>query len=101
MGTASYILVGTEKGTKLAYASSAHGAGRVMSRFEAKKRFRGDQVQKELEEKQIYVKAASWKGICEEAPAVYKQIDEVIKGVEEAGIAKKIVRVVPFGVIKG
>lgn len=101
MGTASYILVGTEKGMQQAYGSSSHGAGRTMSRHEAHKHFRGEQVKKELEQKNIYVKSASWKGICEEAPGVYKQIDEVIKGVDNAGIAKKIVRVVPLGVIKG
>ena len=101
MGTASYILVGTEKGMQQSYGSSAHGAGRTMSRHEAHQHFKGDQVQKELEQRNIYVKAASWKGICEEAPGVYKQIDEVIDGVDKAGIAKKIVRVVPFGVIKG
>ena len=72
-----------------------------MSRHAAKNKFRGEQVKNDLEKQKIYVKSASWKGICEEAPGVYKNIDEVIKATEKSGIAKKIIRVVPFGVIKG
>ncbi|MBU0461035.1 MAG: RtcB family protein [Nanoarchaeota archaeon] len=101
MGTSSYILVGTERGMKESFGSTAHGAGRVMSRHEALKRYRGEAVQKELAAQHIYVKAASWKGISEEAPGVYKDIDEVVKVSHEAGIGNLVVRVRPIGVIKG
>ncbi len=101
MGTASYLLVGTEKAMQETFGSSAHGAGRVMSRHAALGQFRGEKIKSELETHQIFVKAASWKGIAEEAPQVYKDIDEVIKITEGAGIAKSIVRLRPFGVIKG
>lgn len=101
MGTASYLLVGTEKAMKETFGSTAHGAGREMSRNEAIGKFRGETVKNELEKRHIYVKCASWKGIAEEAPAAYKDIDEVVKVSHEAGIGKLVARVVPLGVIKG
>ncbi|MFC1755034.1 RtcB family protein [Thermoproteota archaeon] len=101
MGTASYVLVGTEKGMKECFGSTTHGAGRVMSRHEAMKKFRGEEVKKDLAAHNIYVKAASWKGICEEAPGVYKDVDEVVKVSQDAGMANIVFRVRPFGVIKG
>ena len=101
MGTASYILVGTEKGMKVSFGSTAHGAGRVMSRHEAMRKYRGEDVKKDLAQHNIYVKAASWKGISEEAPGVYKDIDEVVKVSHDAGIGNLVVRVKPLGVIKG
>jgi len=101
MGTASYVLVGTETAMEKSFGSTAHGAGRVMSRHEAIKSFNGDQITKELEDKKIYVLAASKKGICEEAPQVYKDVDEVVKVSENAGLTKTVAKVLPFGVIKG
>jgi len=101
MGTASYVLIGTEKGLIECFGSSAHGAGRLMSRHTARNSIDGVQVKKELELRKIYVKSPSAKGISDEAPQVYKDIDEVIRVVDGAGIAKKIFKVVPFGVIKG
>jgi len=101
MGTASYVLVGTKDAEKQSFASTAHGAGRVMSRFAAKKKFKGEQVKAELEKKKIYVKSASWKGIVEEAPQVYKDIDEVVKVSHESKIGELVAKVVPLGVIKG
>ena len=101
MGTASYVLVGTEEGMKKSFGSTAHGAGRAMSRFAAKKQFRGEEIKRELEQEKIYVKAASWKGISEEAPKAYKDIDEVIKVSDSVGIAKVVARLRPIGVIKG
>jgi tRNA-splicing ligase RtcB len=101
MGTSSYVLVGTEKGMKESFGSTAHGAGRVMSRHEALRKFKGEQVKQDLASHNIYVKAASWKGISEEAPGVYKDIDEVVKVSHEAGIGNLVVRVKPIGVIKG
>jgi tRNA-splicing ligase RtcB len=100
MGTASYLLVGTEAAKETFY-STAHGAGRVQSRSGALRSLRGEQVKADLEKRGILVKAASWKVIAEEAPQVYKEIDEVAKVSDEAGIGKKVVRLVPLGVIKG
>jgi tRNA-splicing ligase RtcB len=101
MGTASYVLVGTERGMKETFGSTAHGAGRVMSRHAALKQFRGEKVKKELQSKGIYVRSASWKGIAEEAPGVYKDIDEVAKVSHEAGIGNLVARLIPVGVVKG
>ena len=67
MGTASYLLVGTEKAEEISFASTAHGAGRVMSRHEAIRRFRGENIVRDLEKRGIHVKGASWEGIAEEA----------------------------------
>lgn len=101
MGTASYILVGTKKGAESFY-STCHGAGRVMSRHKALKMFRGDKVQRNLlKTKNIYVKATHGKVIAEEAPGVYKDIDEVIESVHSAGISSKVARMIPLGVAKG
>jgi len=100
MGTASYVLVGTPKG-KDAFFSTAHGAGRAMSRHAALKQWRGEKVVKDLEGKGIYVKSGSWKGVAEEAPGAYKDIDEVVRVSDEAGIAKLVARMVPLGVCKG
>ncbi|MCK5452403.1 MAG: RtcB family protein, partial [Candidatus Aenigmarchaeota archaeon] len=101
MGTSSYILAGTEKAMEISFGSTAHGAGRVMSRFAAIKKFRGEAVKKELEAKGISVRAASWKGISEEAPGVYKDVDEVVRVSDAAGIGKLVAKVRPMGVLKG
>ncbi|MFH1257170.1 MAG: RtcB family protein [Candidatus Diapherotrites archaeon] len=101
MGTASYVLVGTEKGLQETFGSVCHGAGRVMSRHEAMKRKRGEQVKKELEEKGQVVKGASWSGLAEEMPEAYKDIDEVIRSVELSGIGRKVAKMAPLGVMKG
>ncbi|MBU3906663.1 MAG: RtcB family protein, partial [Nanoarchaeota archaeon] len=77
MGTASYILVGTKKAEEVSFASTAHGAGRVTSRSSALRNLRGEDVKKELEKKGIEVKSGSWESLAEEAPQVYKDIDEV------------------------
>ena len=101
MGTSSYILVGTERALSETFGSSAHGAGRLMSRTQAKKDFSGSAVTRELRERSIFVHAASAKGVAEEAPGVYKDVDEVIRVTEDAGVAKKVVRARPLGVVKG
>ncbi len=101
MGTASFILIGTETSAEKSFASTAHGAGRVMSRHEANRRYTGEGTKKELEQQHIYVKAASWKGISEEAPGAYKDIDEVVKVSHDAGIGNLVVRLRPLGVVKG
>jgi tRNA-splicing ligase RtcB len=101
MGTASYVLVGTKKAEEVSWGSTAHGAGRVSSRHEALKSFRGEQIKKDLAGKGIDVKAVSWKTIAEEAPGVYKDIDEVVRVSHEVGIGNLVVRVVPISVMKG
>ncbi len=101
MGTSSYILVGTQKAMQESFGSTAHGAGRLMSRKEANDTWRGEDVKNDLEKRKIYIKAASWKGISEEAPGVYKDVDEVVKVTHDAGIGNIVARVVPLGVVKG
>lgn len=100
MGLASYILVGTEKASETFY-STAHGAGRCKSRTNALRNIRGEDVKRELEAKGQIVMATSHKVIAEEAPGVYKNVDEVIKATELSGISRKIARTVPMGVAKG
>ncbi len=102
MGTASYVLVGTEKGMNETFGSTAHGAGRRMSRSGAKGKFWGEDVKKDLWDKQsIYVKATHGSVIAEEAPGAYKDIDEVVKVSDEAGIGNLVARLRPMGVAKG
>ncbi|MFZ5955162.1 MAG: RtcB family protein [Nanoarchaeota archaeon] len=101
MGTASYVLVGTKKAEQISFASTAHGAGRISSRTSAKKEFKSEQIKEELEKKGIKIKAGSWKGIVEEAPEAYKDIDEVVKVSHETDIGKIVAKVKPILVIKG
>jgi len=101
MGTSSYILAGTSESEKMSFASTAHGAGRVMSRREALRHFMGEKIKKDLEGKGILLKSVSWKGVAEEASQAYKDVDEVVRVSHQAGIGRLIVRVVPVGVIKG
>jgi len=101
MGTASYILVGTDKSDEISFGSTAHGAGRLMSRNKAISTLNGEKIKKQLEEKNILIEAGSVKGIAEEAPQVYKDIEEVAKVSDKLGIAKKVARLVPLAVIKG
>lgn len=101
MGTASYILVGTSEAEKLSFGSTAHGAGRMMSRHEARRRFRGEKIKRDLESKGIELKSTSWKGVAEEASGAYKDVDEVVRVSHKAGIGKLVARVAPVGVMKG
>jgi tRNA-splicing ligase RtcB len=101
MGTSSYLLVGTTKAEELTFGSTVHGAGRVSSRSSALRDIKGEKVKEELHKKGIEVKSGSWKAIASEAPQVYKDIDEVVKVVEELGINKKVARMKPLVVIKG
>jgi tRNA-splicing ligase RtcB (3'-phosphate/5'-hydroxy nucleic acid ligase) len=100
MGTASYILSGIEEG-KQSWYSTCHGSGRVMSRRAAIKNISGDKVKKELADKGIIIKSFSNRGIAEEAPSAYKDIDKVIEVVCNAGLSKKVAKLVPLAVIKG
>jgi len=100
MGTASYILAGQESG-KEAFYSTCHGAGRTMSRHAAMRTTRGEEVVRRLKEKGILVKCRSMRGIAEEAPLAYKDIDNVVEVVHRAGLSKKVAKLVPLAVIKG
>ncbi|KAA0233689.1 MAG: RNA-splicing ligase RtcB [Acidimicrobiales bacterium] len=99
MGTASYVLAGAENGH--AFHSTAHGAGRVMSRHAARKQVGGKALARQLEGAGIRVRASSWKGLAEEAPFSYKDVDEVVAICEQAGLARRVVRLRPVGVVKG
>jgi tRNA-splicing ligase RtcB len=101
MGTASYVLVGTAKAEEISFSSTAHGSGREMSRHEALRRYTGEGIRRELETKNIFIRSASWKGIAEEAPGAYKDIEEVVDVSYRAGISSKVARLRPIGVIKG
>ncbi|MDP3093817.1 MAG: RtcB family protein [bacterium] len=100
MGTASYILVGTAEGEQ-SFFSTNHGAGRTMSRHQAMRTITGEQVVRELNSKGIIVKCQSLRGIAEEAPLAYKDIDDIVEVVHQAGLSKKVARLVPLAVIKG
>jgi len=100
MGTASYVLAGVNTG-KEAFFSTNHGAGRAMSRHEAVRKVSGQNLLKELESKGIVVKCWNLRGIAEEAPIAYKDIDDVVEVVHNAGLSKKVVKLKPLAVIKG
>ncbi|HDM32087.1 MAG TPA: RtcB family protein [bacterium] len=100
MGTASYVLVGTEK-SKEAWHTVCHGAGRTMSRRKAIRTISGHQVVRDLGKRGIIVKCWSMRGIAEEAPQAYKNVDEVVEVVDKANLAKKVVKLIPLAVIKG
>jgi tRNA-splicing ligase RtcB len=101
METGSYLLAGTKKGMDIAFGTTAHGSGRTMSRTRAKKMFRGDKLQKEMEQRGIYVKSVSFSGLAEEAGPAYKDIDEVIEATHQAGLSAKVAKFVPIGNVKG
>lgn len=100
MGTASYVLVGTEKGLESWY-STCHGAGRRMSRMAAVKNLSPKEIIKYLENKGILVKCESLKGLAEEAPEAYKDINEVVNVVHQSNLSLKVAKLVPLSVIKG
>jgi tRNA-splicing ligase RtcB len=101
MGTASWVLRGTKEAMERSLGSSCHGAGRVMSRSKAKKTIWGEDLLKKLEGDGIAIRAGSMKGLAEEAPAAYKDVDEVVDTVANAGIADKVAVLKPLVVIKG
>ncbi len=101
MGTKSYVLVGTEEGMAQSFGSTAHGAGRLMSRHKAKQKFNHKDITDSLAASGIKIRARSQKGIAEEAPGVYKDVDEVVKVSDTTGIGRLVVSLKPLGVIKG
>jgi tRNA-splicing ligase RtcB len=101
MGTASWVLVGTETSMERSFGSTCHGAGRTMSRSQAKRTVRGDELRTKLEAAGIHVRVSSLVGLAEEAPQAYKDVDAVVETVVGARIARKVARLVPVAVIKG
>ena len=101
MGTASYLLVGTGESESASFGSAAHGAGRVMSRNQARKRFPAKKIAGELRSMGIELAAASKKGVSEEASGAYKDIEEVVRVSRGAGLGRPVARLIPGGVIKG
>ncbi|MGQ9726756.1 MAG: RtcB family protein, partial [Candidatus Bathycorpusculaceae bacterium] len=101
MGTSSWLLVGTEKSMEISFGSTAHGAGRMLSRAAAKKRFYGGDVRRSLEQRGITVRAASAVVLAEEADPAYKNVDAVADVSHKVGIATKVARLVPIAVVKG
>jgi tRNA-splicing ligase RtcB len=101
MGTSSFVLVGTEKGMDATFGSTCHGAGRRLSRRAAQREVDAPRLQESLEAQGIHIQAGSLKGIAEESPAAYKDVDLVVETVHRAGIARKVARLRPVAVIKG
>ncbi|MCK5257941.1 MAG: RtcB family protein, partial [Thermoplasmatales archaeon] len=100
MGTESYLLHGTDKAEET-FGSTCHGAGRVLSRTRARKRWRGEDIVRTLKNKGIYVHPASYSVVAEEAPDSYKDIRNVVSIAHGAGISRKVVKFIPLGVVKG
>jgi len=101
MGTASYVLVGQPGAMERSFGTVCHGAGRRLSRTAARKRIGGSELRRELEAHGIVVRCPSNKGLAEEAPFAYKDVDRVVEVVERAGLARRVARLVPLGVVKG
>ncbi len=101
MGTASYVLVGLPTSLERSFGSSCHGAGRLLSRHAAVRKFRYEEVTRRLSEQGIVVRAASREGVTEEAPGAYKDVEEVVRVAEGAGLTRRVARLRPLGVVKG
>jgi tRNA-splicing ligase RtcB len=101
MGTASYVLAGSDASLALSFGSTCHGAGRAMSRGEAKRTRTGAEVRHELERQGIIVRCPSSGELAEEAPTAYKDVERVVNVVHQAGLARKVARLRPVGVVKG
>jgi len=101
MGTASYVLAGTQQSMTEAFGSACHGAGRAMSRHEAARRWHGRKVIDELAARGVLVRSPSWRGVAEEAPGAYKDVTAVVDAADHAGLARKVARLEPLVCIKG
>lgn len=101
MGTSSWVLVGTPRAMELSFGTTAHGAGRFMSRSAAKRKWRGAELKKTLENRGIVIRAASMEVVAEEAPDAYKDVDRVAEVSHQLGIGTKVLRMTPIGVAKG
>ena len=101
MGTASYILAGTERSEGLAYSSSCHGAGRAMSRHQATRQWQGREVLKDLASRGILIRSPSMRGVAEEAPGAYKDVSRVVDAADRVGLSRKVARLEPLICVKG
>ena len=101
MGRYSYVLVGTDRAVRETFGSSCHGAGRRMSRAQAKRSVRGRAILDELRNRSVHVRAAGLATVAEEMPEAYKDVADVVRVVHEAGISTRVARLRPIGVIKG
>jgi tRNA-splicing ligase RtcB (3'-phosphate/5'-hydroxy nucleic acid ligase) len=101
MGTSSWVLIGTPRAMELSFGTTAHGAGRFMSRSAAKRKWRGAELKRSLEERGIVIRAASMEVVAEEAPDAYKDVDRVAEVSHNLGIGNKVARMTPIGVAKG
>lgn len=101
MGTSSYILLGTDQSQELSFSSSCHGAGRSLSRHQASKRWHGEQLISELKARNIIIRSISKRGVAEEAPGAYKDVDTVVDVAEKSGISKKVAKLLPMICVKG
>jgi len=101
MGTSSFVLAGEQGSLERSFGSTCHGAGRAMSRTRARKTIGGGELRRQLEAQGIVVRCPSNKGLAEEAPFAYKDVEHVVEVVEHAGLARRVVRLVPLGVVKG
>lgn len=101
MGTASYVLVGTAAGERLAFSSACHGAGRSLSRSQATRQYRGEDVVERLKRRNIIIRAQSLRGVAEEAPGAYKDVDDVVQATHAAGLARRVARLEPLVCVKG
>ena len=101
MGTASYVLAGTNESEKLSFASTAHGAGRIKSRSAIKREITFEEAKKNMEDLGVYVESGSHKGMIEESPSSYKDVDEVVRVSDSVGIGRKVARLMPLLVVVG
>ena len=101
MGTGSWVLCGRDEGAELTFASACHGAGRLLSRHQARRQIGGPEVRRQLEAAGIAVRCPSVRGLAEEAPFAYKDVDRVVAVIECAGVARRVARLAPIGVYKG
>ncbi len=101
MGTASYVLAGTKAGETMSLSSACHGAGRAMSRRQARKRYHGRQVVDQLADRGIVIRSPSLRGVAEEAPLAYKDVDRVVDISDHVGLARKVARLEPVVCVKG
>lgn len=101
MGTGSYILAGTREGEQFAYSSACHGAGRAMSRRQARRTWQGRTLIDQLAERGILIRSPSLRGVAEEAPEAYKDVSAVVDTADKVGLARKVARLEPMICIKG
>ena len=101
MGTASYVLVGTKAAEKNSFSSACHGAGRAMSRHQATKKWSGKQIIEQLAQRGILIRSGSYRGVAEEAPEAYKDVNSVVNAAHDADLARKVARLEPLVCIKG